>query len=109
MWKALQSHFWPAWHRQIAAVLLLAMIWTEFTGEFSLGSAESAGFLFWFEYPFVFWVYSILWFVLFVMEQWDLGPFTRVRFCYLFLFLGLFLYGIMRPLYAFFEDWGPSL
>ena len=105
MWNAIKSQFWPAWHRLIAAVLLLAMIWTEYTGEFSPGRTESDWF-FWFQYPMVFWPYSIIWFVLFVMEQWDLGPFTRVRFCYVFLFLGLMVYGIIRPLYELFDGFG---
>ena len=104
MWNAIKSQFWPAWHRQIAAALLLAMIWTECTGEFSQGTPKSDWY-FWFEYPMVFWVYSIIWIVLFLIEQWDLGPLTRVRFCYLFLFLGLFVYGIIRPPWAFVADW----
>ncbi len=105
MWNAIKSQFWPAWHRQIAAALLLAMIWTEFTGEYSQGTNESS-WSNWFEYPAVFWTYSFVWFVLFVMEQWDPGPFTRVRFCYLLLFLGLFAYGIIRPLDELFEGFG---
>ena len=108
MANAIKSQFWPAWHRLIAAALLVAMIWTECTGEFSPGRIDSHWFFSWFQYPLIFWPYSCMWFVLFVMEQWDMGPFTRVRFCYLFLFLGLFVYGIIRPLYTLFDGfWGP--
>ncbi len=104
MWKAIKSQLWPAWHRQIAVALFLAMIWTELTGEFHWGPTESHR-LGWFEYPTIFWTYAFCWFVLFLMEQWDLGPFTRIRFCYLWLFLGLYLYGIIRLPYAYFQDW----
>ncbi len=96
----MQSQFWPKWHRLIAVALFLAMIWTEYKGPPSDGRWGEG----WFGYPFIFFHYSVVWFALFVMEQWDLGPFTRPRFCYLSLFLGLFVYGIVRIPSAFFGD-----
>ena len=81
------------------------MIWTESTGDYSPNRTESPWF-FWFEYPFIFWPYSMIWFALFVVEHWDLGPFTRVRFCFLILFLSLFVYGIICPPYVFFDGFG---
>ena len=108
MWYAIRSQFWPAWHRQIAAALLLAMIGTEITGDSSRGGSESH-WLNWFEYPFIFWPYSFGWFVLFVRELWNPGPFTRIRYCWLWVFLGLYVYGIVRVPYAFFSGPFPSL
>ena len=109
MWHVIRSQFWPAWHRLMAVALLLAMFWTEYTSDDSSWGYLESNWFSWFKYPYISWTFAVVWFALFLMEQWDLGPFTRLRFCYLWVFLGLYLYSILRLPYAFFSDPFPSL
>ena len=98
MWKAIRSYCGPIWYRLIAFPLSVAMLWSNHNGWSWTGSE-----LRWFDYPLVFVVYSAIWFVLFVIEQLDHGPFTRARIGCICLFGALALFCILRTISAFIE------